>query len=156
MKVNPFAVSPTAQSKERNSGSPSEVLDYYSSYEKRLVGHVISVSVGPAKGDTIGHLGVRLGQDETPGTMDESLGADILGKITESISKMWAEKIMVSVEIFGIFPTYSIHQQPQPPDNSNPAGPPKNVRIVHPVLLNQQLKNLPPIETVVFQKPLRT
>ena len=60
MKVNLFAVSPTAQSKEGNSGSPSEVLDYYSSYEKRL-GRVISVSVGPAKGDTIRHVGVRLG-----------------------------------------------------------------------------------------------
>ena len=37
--------------------------------------------------------------------MDKSLEADILGKITENISKMCAEKIMVSVEIFGILPT---------------------------------------------------
>ena len=118
--MNLLAVSPTAQSKEGNSERPSDVLDCYSSYEMRLVGRVISVFVGPAKGNTIGSLGVRLGQDKTPGAMDESLGGDILGKITENISEMCAEKVMVTVEIFGIFPTYSIHQQPQPPDNSSP------------------------------------
>ena len=90
--MNLFDVPPTAQSKERNSGRPTDVLDYYSSYERRLVGRVISVSMGPAKVNTIGHLGVRLGQDETPGTMDESWEADILGKITENISKMCVEK----------------------------------------------------------------
>jgi len=57
--------------------------------EKRLAGRVISVSVGPKKDDIIRYLRVKLSEDETPDAMDESLEADILEKIPESISEMY-------------------------------------------------------------------
>jgi len=58
--------------------------------EKYLAGRVISVSVGPTRGDIITYLRVRLGEDGIPDAMDKSLEADILNKIPESISKMYA------------------------------------------------------------------
>jgi len=57
--------------------------------EKRLAGRVISISVGPRKGDITGYLLARLGEDETPDAMDESLVADILKKIPENMSEMY-------------------------------------------------------------------
>ena len=56
--------------------------------EERLSGRVISVSVCPSKDDIITYLRTRLAEDETPDAMDESLEADILGKIPENISGM--------------------------------------------------------------------
>jgi len=56
--------------------------------EKRLPGRVISVSIGPSKDDITGYLRVRLGEDETPDAMDESLVAEILEKIPENMSEM--------------------------------------------------------------------
>jgi len=56
--------------------------------EKRLAGRVTSVSANPTRGDIITYLRVRLGEDETPDAMDESLRADILKKIPEMISEM--------------------------------------------------------------------
>ena len=56
--------------------------------EKRLAGRAISLSVGPSKGDITTYLHARLAEDETPDAMDESLEADILEKIPESISEM--------------------------------------------------------------------
>ena len=56
--------------------------------EKRLAGRVISVPVGASKDDIITYLRARLGEDETPDAMDESLEADILTKIPEHISEM--------------------------------------------------------------------
>jgi len=56
--------------------------------EKRLAGRVVSMSVGPRKDDVIGYLRARVGEDETPEAMDESLEADILEKIPESMSEM--------------------------------------------------------------------
>ena len=47
-----------------------------------------SVSLGPNKEDIIRYLCVRLGEDETPDAMDESLVAGILEKIPENVSEM--------------------------------------------------------------------
>jgi len=63
--------------------------------EKHLVGRVISASIGPTNGDTIRRLGFRRGQGEAPGTMDENLEREILGKITKNISETCAGKIVV-------------------------------------------------------------
>jgi len=56
--------------------------------EKRLAGRVISLSVGPSKDDITTYLHSRLGEDETPDAMDESLEAEILEKIPENMSEM--------------------------------------------------------------------
>ena len=56
--------------------------------EKRLAGRVISVSVGPSKDDILEYLRLRLDEDETPDAMDESLEAEILEKIPETMSEM--------------------------------------------------------------------
>jgi len=56
--------------------------------ERCLAGRVVSVSVGPAKGDIIRFLRVRLREDETPDAMDEALEADILEKIPASVPEM--------------------------------------------------------------------
>jgi len=56
--------------------------------ERRLAGRVISLSVGANKDDIIGYLRLRLDQDETPEAMDESLEAEILEKIPETMSEM--------------------------------------------------------------------
>ena len=56
--------------------------------ETRLAGHVVGVSVSPARGDIIEYLRVRLSQDETPDAMDEDLEAEILEKIPQNISEM--------------------------------------------------------------------
>jgi len=57
--------------------------------EKRLAGQVVSMSVGPRKDDVIGYLRARLGEDEIPEAMNESLEADILEKIPENMSEMY-------------------------------------------------------------------
>jgi len=56
--------------------------------ESRLVGKVVSVSVSSTRGDIRRYLRVRLGHDETPDAMDESLKAEILEKIPENIPEM--------------------------------------------------------------------
>ena len=67
--------------------------------EKRLIGQVISVSVGPSKNDIMEYLRLRLDEDETPDAMNKSLEADILEKIPESMSEMY-----VGVMLLGIPP----------------------------------------------------
>ena len=57
--------------------------------EKRLAGRVISVSVGPSKDDIMEYLHLKLDEDETPDAMNESLKADILKKIPETMSEMY-------------------------------------------------------------------
>jgi len=57
--------------------------------ERRLGGKVMSVSLCPKKEDIIRYLRVRLGEDETPDAMDESLIADILERIPKSVSEMY-------------------------------------------------------------------
>ena len=56
--------------------------------EKRLSRRVASLSISPTKRDITTYLKARLGEDETPDAMDESLEADILEKIPEKISEM--------------------------------------------------------------------
>ena len=56
--------------------------------EKRLVGRVMSISIGSNKDDIVGYLCARLHEDESPGAMDESLAAEILKKIPEKMSEM--------------------------------------------------------------------
>ena len=57
--------------------------------ESRLAAQVTSVSLTPTRGDITRYLLVRLGYDETPDAMDESLKADILEEIPEGISEMY-------------------------------------------------------------------
>ena len=57
--------------------------------ESRLAGRVTSVSLTPTRGDITKYLRVRLGYDETPDAMDESLKSDILEEIPQNISKMY-------------------------------------------------------------------
>jgi len=56
--------------------------------EKRLAGRITSVSICPTKGDIIGYLRAKLGEDEAPDAMDEILEAEILEKIPENTCKM--------------------------------------------------------------------
>jgi len=63
-----------------------------SEIEKRFTGRAISLFVGPSKDDITTYLRARLGEDETPDAMDESLEADILEKIPENMSEMWVEQ----------------------------------------------------------------
>ncbi|RPA95269.1 hypothetical protein L873DRAFT_1813222 [Choiromyces venosus 120613-1] len=74
--------------------------------EKRLAGRVISVLVGPSNDDIIEYLRLRLDEDETPDSMDESLEADILEKIPRNMSEMF---LLVSLNIDAILhePTIS-------------------------------------------------
>jgi len=50
---------------------------------------VRSVFLCPNKEDIIRYIHVRLGADEMPDAMDESLIADILEQIPESVSEMY-------------------------------------------------------------------
>ena len=65
--------------------------------EKRLAGRMISVSVGPTRGDIISYLRARLCEDETPDAMDEILEAEILEMIPENISEMYAAIVMLGI-----------------------------------------------------------
>ena len=65
--------------------------------EKRLAGRVISVPVGPNKDDILEYLRLRLDEDETPDAMDESLEADILEKIPETMSEMYVGAMIPGV-----------------------------------------------------------
>ena len=56
--------------------------------ERCLVGRVTSISVSPTRDDIVGFLRVRLSADETPDAMDKDLEAEILEKISGSISEM--------------------------------------------------------------------
>ena len=75
--------------------------------ENRLVGRATSVSVGPTNDDIVTFLRVRLSEDETPDAMDEILEADILEKISGSISEMWvavtAENPIPHYRLIGMF-----------------------------------------------------
>ena len=56
--------------------------------ETVLAGRVTSVPISPRKGDIIGYLRFRLGEDPTPHAMNKSLEADILEKIPKNMSEM--------------------------------------------------------------------
>jgi len=55
--------------------------------EKRFSGRMISVSIWPTKGDIIGYLRAKLGEDKTPDAMDAMLEEEILEKIPENTSE---------------------------------------------------------------------
>ena len=57
--------------------------------EKRLAGHVTSVSVSPNRSDITRYLRIKLGEDEMPDAMDESLEVEILERIPGSVSEMY-------------------------------------------------------------------
>ena len=63
-------------------------LHFRAEIETRLAGRVTNVSAGPTRGDIIRFLHVRLSEDETPDAMDESLEAEILENIPETVSEM--------------------------------------------------------------------
>ena len=67
--------------------------------EKHLARRVISMSVGPSRDDIRGYIRVRLDEDEIPDAMDESLAADIMEKIPETMSEMY-----VGARMLGFFP----------------------------------------------------
>jgi len=58
---------------------------------ERLAGKVKSVSVTPRREDIIGYLHTRLDEDTTRDAMDGSLKADILKRIPDHISEMYAQ-----------------------------------------------------------------
>ena len=67
--------------------------------KRLLVGRVTSVFVSPRRGDIAEYLRIRLGEDPTPHTMNESLKADILEKIPKTMSEMY-----VGAAVLGISP----------------------------------------------------
>jgi len=58
---------------------------------RRLSGRVMTIAITPRRGDVIRYLRARLSEDTNPDAMDSSLEADILKKIPEDISEMYAE-----------------------------------------------------------------
>jgi len=56
--------------------------------KRRLYGKVTSLPISPMKGDVIGYLHSRLGEDTDPDAMDSILEADILDKIPQHFSEM--------------------------------------------------------------------
>ena len=75
--------------------------------EKCLSGRVISVSIGPNKGDIVEYLRLRLDEDETPEAMDEGLKADILGKIPENMSEMYVGVMVLGITLYN--PLINMH-----------------------------------------------
>ena len=67
--------------------------------ESRLAGKVIGVPVSPTRGDIKMYLKVRLGLDETPDAMDESLKAEILEKVPEDMSDMSVGPRMLQIAL---------------------------------------------------------
>ena len=60
--------------------------------EKRLGGQAISVSPSPNKEDIIRYIRVRLGEDESPDALDQSLVANILEGIPDNVSEMYVRQ----------------------------------------------------------------
>ena len=56
--------------------------------EKRLAGHVRSISITPIRKDITEYLRVKLHEDETPDAMDENLEAEILEKVPQNVSEV--------------------------------------------------------------------
>lgn len=60
--------------------------------EKRLGGRTLSLFISPNEDDIIKYLRARLEEDTTPEAMDDSLEADILKSIPESVSEMYVRE----------------------------------------------------------------
>ena len=56
--------------------------------DKRLAGHVRSISITPIGKDITGYLRIKLSEDETPDAIDERLEAEILEKVPQNISEV--------------------------------------------------------------------
>jgi len=56
--------------------------------ERRLAGHVRSISITPIGKDITEYLRIKLGEDQTPDAMDESLEAEILEKVPQNVSEV--------------------------------------------------------------------
>jgi len=69
---------------------------------KRLPGRMVTISICPTKGDTIGYLRVRLGEDETPDAMNANLETEILEKILENISETCVGAMMLGITCYFI------------------------------------------------------
>ena len=67
--------------------------------ERSLAERVIDVSIDSAKDDIIRYIHARLAEDETSDAMDESLKADILGKIPENMSEMCVGEITLRIHL---------------------------------------------------------
>ena len=67
--------------------------------ESRLSGKVISVSVNSTRADIKRYLRAKLGDDETPDAMDESLKAEIIEKIPANMSEMSVGPIMLQIPL---------------------------------------------------------
>ena len=56
--------------------------------ERRLAGHVKSLSISSIRKDVTGYLRTKLHEDDAPDAMDESLEAEILEKVPENLSEV--------------------------------------------------------------------
>jgi len=56
--------------------------------QRRLAGHMKSVSISSIRKDITGYLRVKLHEDETPDAMDENLEAEILEKVPQNVSEV--------------------------------------------------------------------
>jgi len=60
------------------------------------------VLVGARNADIIESLRLRLDEDETPNTMDESLEADILENIAQNMSEMYVRAMILGTPLHAI------------------------------------------------------
>jgi len=58
---------------------------------------MISISVGPAQDHITRYLRARLGKEETPDSMNESLEAEILEKIRPNVSEMCVGAMVLKI-----------------------------------------------------------
>ena len=65
--------------------------------EKRLPRRLISVPVCPTKGDIIGYLRVRMGEDETLDAMNANLEAEILETIPNNLSEVCVQAMILRI-----------------------------------------------------------
>jgi len=56
--------------------------------QRRLAGHVKSLSVSSIRKDVTGYLRIKLHEDDAPDAMDESLEAEILEKVPQNVSEV--------------------------------------------------------------------
>ena len=70
--------------------------------EKRFAGRMVNLLVCTTKSDITEYLRIRLGQDEMPDAMNESLEAEILRKIPEMLSEMCVGAMILRIPLYGL------------------------------------------------------
>ena len=65
--------------------------------ERLLSGRVTSLSISPRRDDVTEYLRIRLGEDPTPHAMNESLEADILEMIPNTMSEMYVGTVVLGI-----------------------------------------------------------